>query len=171
MKNQSKFEVQVPDLVLYEDQLSTHCIDLPGQVWKYMNLASEIRREVDRCRSRLKSVSLNVADRVRDTPEMFGIEKLTEKALLQVVEAHEDVLSVEDEISDLNHKLGLANNAVAALDVMKRSLTLMVDLHKTGWFAEPRIDVEGREAVEKHETKTVRTRVKVKAPKGRTGKK
>jgi|SRR5581483_5799095 len=130
-----------------EHHLDRECLSLPSLIMQAASLAAEKKRDVEELKSELDVVEAELGRKVRDTPGKYGLEKVTETAVKEVVAgqlAHQEACR---NIRNSVHQSNLATALLTALEAKKRSLTLLVDLHGMGYFASPRVSNKGRDVV------------------------
>lgn len=140
---------QYSDVVkIDEHALDKECIRLPSDYLKFAHLAADARREADELKADMDVCVAELTSDVRSSPEDYGIEKVTESAINKTVAALPTLRSARRRYEKARHRQELVQAVVAALDVKKRTLTLLVELHGRGYYATPRISKEGKAAVE-----------------------
>lgn len=136
-----------PFVHIDELQLDKECIRLPSDYLKFAHAAAEAKQESELADARMKETDANLASVIRDNPGKYGIEKITEAAITAAVAINPAHLHRQTESIAARHQFELAQAIVWALEHKKRSLTLLVELHGLGWFANPKISEAGRAAV------------------------
>lgn len=131
-----------------ENALDKECIRLPKDYWRAAYNAAQCKRDVAEAEAELEVVVADLGKHVRDTPGKFGLDKVTEAAVKEVIRAHKEYLGADKKVREEKHKLELANALVWAMDMKKRSITNLVELHGMGYFAKPKLSERGREMVD-----------------------
>jgi chorismate mutase len=150
---------QAPSVVqIDEHNLDKECINLPSQYLQYAHLAAEAKRDVGELKAELDVVEADLSKSVRADPAKYGIEKLTEAGLKEVVRTRKAYRETQDRLQEAQYHAELAQAVVWALEHKKRSLTLLVDLHGMGYFSSPKVSKAGREAVDDMTKNRVRRR-------------
>lgn len=132
---------------LNEHQLDKECVKLPTDFLKWANRAADLRQDLDELKAQMEVVEADLAKRIRDTPGKFGLEKVTDKACEALILLQPDYQEKLSEFNEAKHQLALAEAVVSALEIKKRTLTLLVDLHGMGYFAAPKLSKQGQETV------------------------
>lgn len=140
-----------------EHALDKECIRLPSDYLKYAHRAAECKRDVDEAKAQLDLVQARVSADIRADPAKYGLEKVTESAISTTVLMHKRYQEAAKTHQDAKLLSEQMQAVVWALEHKKRSLTLLVELHGMGYFANPKITEKGREAVEKMTQRRVRT--------------
>lgn len=132
-----------------EHRLDRECVRLPSQYRQAAWQAAELNRDVDELKAQLEVVEAEFNLKVRQDPSKFGLEKLTEAALKELGILHPEMRKIEEKIRRAAHKEKLMAALCRALDMKKRSLTNLVELHSAGYHAEVRPSESGRDALRK----------------------
>lgn len=149
--SESQSVVQIDEL-----NLDKECIRLPGDYLKYAHLAADTKAKVDEIDNRLKVVEAELSRDIRATPADYGLDKVTETAVNLVITAHPRYQKGQAALLEVRHEAKLAEAVVWALEHKKRALTLLVELHGMGYFSNPKVSKEGRQAVEQMTQRRVR---------------
>lgn len=139
---ESKSVVQINEL-----KLDRECVRLPGSYLQWAVRAAEARQDVDELKAELSVVEADVGKRIRDNPGKFGLEKITENSVKEATQRSEDVQEKTQEYNTARHNLAMIEAVVSALDIKKKSLALLVELHVAGYGANVKMSSEGRDAV------------------------
>ncbi len=131
---------------------------MPNDYLKFAHLAADLRRDLDEAKSRLEVTQAKLGQQIRSKPEEYGLEKVTEAGVSGVILTLGKYQEASQEVIKVRHELEIAQAAVSALEVKKRSLTLLVELHGSSYFASPKLSSAGREAVDDMTKRRVRTR-------------
>lgn len=132
-----------------ELHLDRECVRLPTDYLKAANASADAKRDLAEFENALEVVESELSKEIRTDPQSFGLDKLTEaaiKALLPTMKGYR--LALKD-VQGARYKADLAQALVWAMEHKKRALTLLVELHGMGYFAQPKVSKEGREAVDK----------------------
>jgi hypothetical protein len=148
-----------PDIVKIDQlALDKECIQLPSDYLKYALLSADLKQEVDNRKARLDSVEAEMSRQIRNTPGKFGLEKVTESAIKEVIQTSEQYQKALVKLNNAKHAQDRAQATVWALEHKKRSLVLLVDLHGMGYFSNPRLSQVGKKVVEQMTKESVRPR-------------
>lgn len=132
-----------------EHKLDREAVRLPTDFIRWAYETAERRRDLDEAKAALEVTQARIGKQVRDTPAKFGLEKCTEGALDNVLATHEEVRAAQKAVAEANHNHNLAQAVVSALEVKKRSIQNLVELHGMGYFGTPRLSESGKEAMRK----------------------
>jgi hypothetical protein len=133
-----------------EHDLGRECRQLPGLIMQTGDLCAKRRRKIAELEAEVEVLKADLDRKVRSSPEIYGIEKVTEAAIKSVILTQKNYIYKSEEIREAEYRLQLATSLLSALDAKKRSLTLLVELHGMQYFAEPRVSKEGRDAVQQN---------------------
>lgn len=128
--------------------LDKECIRLPGDYLKFAHLSADAKRDLDDAENELKVISAEISRDIRANPEGFGLPKVSEdgiKSMTILQKNHQKALA---QITELRHKSELYQGVVWALEHKKRSLTLLVELHGLGYFADVPMTREAKQSVD-----------------------
>jgi SMC interacting uncharacterized protein involved in chromosome segregation len=151
MKNKNQ-AVEVDESILQIDELALdkECKFLPSQYMQAANLAVGYNRDVDELKAGLSvreaELSLDIR---RAEPSKYGLEKVTESAIKEILVLDPKIQEIERKIRKTEHRREMAQKLVSALDVKKRSLTNLVELHSSGYHATVRPSDKGRDHLRK----------------------
>ena len=140
-----------------EYQLDVEWKNQPGLYLRYSQELSEAKMEYEIAKSQLELTKAELDGAIREKPEDFGLDKITESAVSNAIilqEEYQDDLLLMQQAKYLVDAL---QGVVIALDHRKRALQGLVDLHGYNYFAEPRSkapDMTTRDSVEKKTTRT-----------------
>lgn len=131
-----------------EHELDKECVRLPSQYRQAAWNAAELNRDIDEVKSELEVATAEVFMKIRTAePSKYGLEKYSEGAIKEIAAMDPKTRGLEKKIRDLAYKAALMKALCSALDMKKRSLTNLVELHSAGYHAEVRASERGREAL------------------------
>jgi len=143
--------VQIDEL-----NLDKECISLPTNILKYANRLADAKRDVDEAKNSLEVVKADLAKEIRDTPGKFGLEKVTEGSIKEIILTNPRCQKAAQALRDAEHHADLAGAVLSALNIKKSALSNLVELHGMGYFSNPKISERGREAVDDIRKRKVR---------------
>lgn len=137
------------DLVdIDEMNLDKECLRLPRDYLRAAQRSADSKNLMDRSKLAVDEMEAKLSKKIRDNPEKFGLEKITESAVKSAISIQPDFQNTMDVYLKAKHKQELAQALVWAMEHKKRSLSLLVDLHGMGYFSSPRISKSGKQAVD-----------------------
>jgi len=131
-----------------EMHLDKECIRLPSQFLQFAHFAADKRRDVDECKAQLDVVEADLGRRIRDMPNKFGLEKVTEAALVGTILLQKEYKEALGNLNKARYQSDLVQAVVSALEHKKRTLTLLVELHGMGYFSSVKVSEKGKEAID-----------------------
>lgn len=147
-----------PLIGIDEHNLDKECIRLPGTFLKYAYATAEARKDLDEAKAALELVEADMAKQIRATPGQFNLEKVTEGAIREVILTTKGYQKAVARLHTAKHNLDNLQAVTSALEMKKRSLTLLVDLHGMGYYSAPRVSKQGKESLEEMTKRKVRRR-------------
>jgi len=129
-------------------RLDRECVRQPALYFKFAEKLADAKLTLEECDSQISELRLSLAKKIRANPTNYGLEKVTEAALHEVISNKDVVKQAEEERRKARHRVDVLGAFVTALEHRKRSLTLLVELHGQKYFANPAdgASAEGREA-------------------------
>jgi hypothetical protein len=98
---------------------------------------AKARRKWEEAKTAVKLFEVETARRVRRKPRNFGVARLTESAIKEVVAAEVLTSVVHDKLISAQYKMELLEVVLRRLEHRKRALTDLVYLHGQSYFATP----------------------------------
>jgi len=130
-----------------EHALDKECVAQPTNYLRWSHRVADLNQEINQLDAEADVMKAELDNRIRETPAKYGLEKITETAVKQVIVRDKEYSAKLAEIRDLRHEVDLANGVLHALEHKKRMLSLLVELHVAGYYAAPKTSEGGREAV------------------------
>lgn len=125
------------DIRIDESSLDVEWLDQPVKMLEYSRHAAEMRREMDRAKDALDLSKAELDRKIRTRPEKFGLEKVTEGAVVNAIIAHEDYQNALSDYNDARYENEVAQGAVRAFEQRKSALENLVKLFGQQYFAGP----------------------------------
>ena len=97
------------------------------------------RRQVDRAKLNLELVESQRAMEIRNEPQNYGLQKVTEAGIKEMVKVQTDYREAADHLLDARHESGLLDAAVTAMEQRKRMIEVLITLHGQQYFAGPSV--------------------------------
>ncbi len=144
------------DFQIDSSNLDKEWREQPSLYSKYAMAAADARREMDEAKNSLEVTKADVALGVRSSPEKFGLGKITEASLAQVVECCDQVKEAAGELIEARHHYEVLQAAVSALDHRKKALEGLVSLFLADYFSLPRASGATKEKMEEVEKQKMR---------------
>ena len=130
------------DIIIDETALDVEWLQQPSLMMRYTTHEAKIQYELDVAKSRLSLIQSELDQKIRTDPESFGIAKVTEGAVMAVLQQQDKYKEAQAEVHQLSFELNVAKGAVKAFAQRKDALENLVKLHGQQYFAGPRIPRE-----------------------------
>lgn len=130
-------EVSDLNLSIDENNLLNEWKGQAAMMLDYGIWLADAMQEEDESRVRLAIVSAELDRAIRTGPEAFGLAKVTESALVNVIveqKAHQEATKA---LNDVHHDVRVLRAAVDAISQRKSALQGMTDLWLRQWYADP----------------------------------
>lgn len=147
------------DFQIDENNLDKEWMRQPSLYSKYARATADARREMDEAKNKLEVVKAEVSIDVRTNPGRFGLAKITEASLSQVVDCCDQVKEAAAELIESRHHHEVLIAAVGAMDHRKKALESLVSLFLADYFSTPRakgVAGEKMDEMKKQETRRKR---------------
>lgn len=148
------------DIRIDEGALDVEWLEQPGLMMKYTRVSAQMRMESDLAKERLDVVRAQIDKEIRENPEKFGIEKITETVVLNTIVVDLRYRQKNKEYLEAKYEAELAMGAVRAFEQRKEALENLVRLHGTQYFAGPKMPRDITEEAQKRSNKLVKTAVR-----------
>lgn len=132
-----------------QNHLDRECINLPNQYVTWAFRSAEAKRDMDEAKAALDVCSAEVAQDIRQHPDKYDLEKVSEKAIEALVPTTKAYKAAQKTFFRAKHAVDMSQAVVWALEHKKRALTLLVELHGMGYFGNVKISADGKAAVER----------------------
>ena len=106
---------------------------------KYARYSAEARRKVDEEKQALDIIKAGIDKQMREAPEKFGIEKITEGAITAAILTVRQYQTAYQKFLDAKYEADMASSAVQAMNQRKEALENLVRLAGQSYFAGPSI--------------------------------
>ncbi len=134
----------------WEDQASTF--------YEFSTKLADAREDHDRFKAKLDVIEAEFDKGIRQRPEEFGVEKITEKAVEKTIILQTKYRDARDDVIRSKHDVDICEAAVKALEHKKKGLESMVYLQSQGYNSEPTGPRLAKERVMDWEKKNVRNK-------------
>ena len=126
------------DLVIDDSALDIECADQAMLFMKYAKHYAETRRVLDEEKQRLDIVKADIDKQIREHPEKFKLEKVTEGAIQSAILTEGTYNIAYKKYLDAKFESDMAANAKDAMNMRKEMLEGMIKLLAQSYFAGPR---------------------------------
>jgi len=122
-----------------------------GQARLYLEHAealAEAGKNHDVAKSRFDVVKAELETAIRANPTKFGLDKVTEKSVLCTIPLQGEYEEAQQVVIEAKYEKDVIGAMVSAMDHRKKALEKLVELHLSGYYAEPRGPKSSEEAQE-----------------------
>ena len=141
------------DFQIDADNLDKEWMKQPMLYSKYAKALADARREMDEAKNVLEVTKAEVSLVVRQNPENFGLAKITEASLSQVVDCSDKVKSAVSNHIEARHHHEVLQAAIGAMDHKKKALESLVSLWLADYFATPKAKGASKQRMEEESVK------------------
>jgi hypothetical protein len=127
------------DIRIQPEQLDIEWLEQPRLMYKYAKISAEASRDWDSAKERLALVRAQLDKAIRDNPDTYKIDKVTEGAIASTILQQEEYQFASEELIQAQFDFNIARAAVSALEHRKASLENLVRLYGQQYFAGPKI--------------------------------
>lgn len=127
------------DIRIDDQMLDVEWLEQPEKMMKYCTLAAEARRDLDLAKEKVEFVRATLDSNIRKEPSKFGIEKITEGAIGNIILLQKEYIDANNVLMQAKYEADLASSAVRSFEQRKDALENLVRLHGQSYFAGPRV--------------------------------
>jgi len=127
------------DIKIDETSLDVEWLEQPKLFMRYARYAAETQKMFDLAKTNLDLVKAELDKAVREDPDKFGIEKLTETVVLNTILSLPEYKEANEKCINAKYEADIAKSAVRAFEQRKEALENLVRLHGQQYFAGPKI--------------------------------
>lgn len=129
-------------------RLDDEWVRQPDLFRRYSETLAMAKAEHDGLKNDLDVIRAETELKIRQDPDSYGLDKVTEGVIKATVEVQPEVKQAEKDVVTARYKVGVLEAAVGALDHRKRALSDLVSLHLADYFSKPVAREEDRDARE-----------------------
>ena len=150
------------DVAIDQSALDVEWLEQAPLMMKYGRHMAERKSEMDLCKEQTDAIRASLDSEVRATPEKFGLAKITETAINNVILLHPDFQEIQDQYAKARYEYEMARVALSAIECRKTALENLVKLHGQMYFAGPSVPRDLDKAwVEREKEKRVNAGIKI----------
>jgi hypothetical protein len=127
------------DIKIDETALDIEWLEQPKLFMRYARYAAETQKMLDLAKTNLDLVKAELDKAVRENPDKFGIEKLTETVVLNTILSLPEYKEANEKYINAKFEAEIAKSAVRAFEQRKEALENLVRLHGQQYFAGPKV--------------------------------
>ena len=152
------------DMAIDPEALDTEFLKQASMMLKYCQHSARMRMEVDKAKQDLDIAKAEADKNIRDDPEKYGINKVTETAIANAVLIEKGYKKAYSSFLETKYEADMAQAAVNAFEHRKSALENLVRLFGQQYFAGPKLprdlnkEWEQKKKQESADSKVVMTR-------------
>ena len=146
--DRSQFDI---DKTIDPGQLDVEAVQQAGLFFKYAEESVKAKAQVDRMKMALDVMEAKLQAEVRESPEKFGLVKVTEAAIAAAVKTSTRYTDAYDAFLKAREVSGLVDVAREAMEQKKRMIEVLVTLHGQQYFAGPSVPRNLVDAWQEHQ--------------------
>jgi hypothetical protein len=127
------------DIHIDSEALDVEFLEQPRLMLKYSKNEAEMQKNLDEAKEALELVKAELDKKIREKPERYQIEKVTETVIANTVIMQEAYKEASTAYVEAKFELNVAKGAVDAFEHRKSALENLVKLHGQQYFAGPKI--------------------------------
>lgn len=171
----------IQDIQIDPFQLEVEWLRQPNLFMEVSMKASEAKIASEESKARLDRMYAILDQKVRDLPDAFGIQKMTEAVVANTIKTQKEYIEAQEENLKARKQSSMWDALVSALEMKRRALENLVNLYSLQYFCGPEdprklTEVKKRmKDIEKQQKERIKTttaaRMKKKAQRSKTSKK
>ena len=127
------------DVTIDPDALDVECLGQPGLIFKYSKKSAEAQQELSNAKEKVELEKAELDKKIRTNPKKYGIEKITETVVLNVILTQFDYKDAVRIYQDAQFEVNILRGVMDALNNKKSALENLVKLHGQNYFAGPSV--------------------------------
>lgn len=127
--------VDKKDFVIDEDEIGLEWIRQTGLVYKYTQIAAELRLRWEEAKRLSELTRAEVELDVRKNSKSYKLDKVTEDTVKAAVVADDRYQKSLRRIIQTKHELDLAEGAVRSMEHKRTALSNLTEMHKTHYYS------------------------------------
>lgn len=135
------------------NNLDKEWIQHPQKVKDSSDQLAECKKELSLMKRRLEVLEAEISLKIRKDPNIFGIEKITEKVVESLVISDSKVERIKQEIIKLEYHQDIYRGSISALDAKKKALEDLVYLWGSSYYSSPKAPEIAKEKMEEAKRK------------------
>lgn len=144
------------------NRLDEEWVSQPRLFWEAARKLADARADYERAKAAREVEKAELDRAIRRDPEDFGMNKITEGAIEQVILLQKTYKRANEEVIKAKHTVDIFEADVRTLEHRKSALEALVKLRLEEYYSDPRPPKGGREVVEEMERRAVFGKLKSK---------
>lgn len=137
------------DDILHIDlcRLEEACIANPVMMREWADKLADAKREAAHAEAHQKLTYSELMKRIRQRPEAYGLDKVTEETVKAAIICHDDHKIAVAAVIDADHAVDVLKSMTEAINDRGKQLTNACALHGQQYWSKPRADQETQEGI------------------------
>jgi len=127
------------ELEIDPDALDVEWLEQAARYMRWSKLSADARSNRDRAKEAYDVTVATEAIKIRAKPESFGLVKVTEAGIQELITVSEEVQAAKNELLATQHNADILFAAVSAFEQRKSALENLVKLAGQGYFSTPQV--------------------------------
>lgn len=150
------------DMHIDETALDWEWLEQPKLMMRYSERLADAALEVSRAKEALDVEAAQLDKLIRNNPDEFGIDKITETVIRNTIIQQESYTAATSTYNEAVYDEMMLKSAVRAIDYRRSALENLVRLHGQQYFAGPSVPRDlGAEVIKKREQQSANSKVKI----------
>ena len=158
-------DLELPNLAIDKYRLDEEWVRQPGEYLRWSMKAADAQKAYDLSKAELDAAVADLNKEIRDRPEDYGLEKITDKAIENTIPACPEYKLATRKVAEARYALEVAKGVVTAFEHRKRSLTFLSELLIRDYYSQsigrstpPRMDKAPADELDDDQKRELRTR-------------
>lgn len=127
------------DVFIDESALDIEWLEQPVLMLRYTKYVAKLKKRLAKQEVLLGLVRADLDKTIRKDPDSFGLAKITNEGIFQVIQRQDEYKDAASIVIDLKYEAEVARGAVAAIEQRKAALENLVKLFGQQYFAGPSV--------------------------------
>jgi hypothetical protein len=128
------------DLNVDKNALDFESIDQPRRFFKYAVMSAKVKKESSLLKRQATIKRAECAFDIRSRPAAYGLEKITDNAVFNVVESQDEVRKADEAYEESIYNYNIFEAAKQAFEQRKTTIENLVKLYNQGYWSRPRTE-------------------------------
>jgi len=134
------------------DRLDEECLQFPDDFFAASEAVTDAEERYMIRKAREDEIRTRMDMKVRNSPELYGLEKVTEPGVKAAIQASDKVKEAGERTMKSELEWKRAKNKVSALIEKRRMIEASIELVALNWFATPRDKRGGADKIRRNST-------------------
>lgn len=153
-----KEELDVDAFDIDKYALDRECVIQPKLIMTWSLKVADLKADLERAKYNKDRSESEVDFSIRSNPESYGIIKITEGSVKAAVIGTVEYRDAHEKVIQAKHALDKAQAVLDSIHQRKTSIENLVQLHLSGYYAEPKMPKGHEEEARNHQKQQTRRR-------------